>query len=66
MTNAELIAALKDAEMYLDYVAPICYASIEAAKAIRAAADTLKSDERKIEDLETALAACRVRRGEQI
>ena len=47
MNNAELIKALKDAELYLDYVAPICYASIEAGKAIRAAADALKAAERK-------------------
>ena len=47
MTNAELIAALKDAEGYLIYVAPNCYASCEAIKAIRAAADALEAAERK-------------------
>lgn len=43
----ELIAALKDAECYLFYVAPNCYASCEAIKAIRAAADALEAAERK-------------------
>ena len=55
MTNAELIAALKDAEGYLIYVAPNCYASCEAIKAIRAAADALEADEQRIAELEDDL-----------
>jgi hypothetical protein len=42
MTNEELIKALKDAEGYMIYVAPNCYASCEAIKAIRAAADAIE------------------------
>ena len=57
MTNAELIAALKDAEGYLIYVAPNCYASCEAIKAIRAAADALEAAEKRIAELERILKA---------
>ena len=64
MTNEELIKALRDAAMYINYVAPNCYASIEAKEAIRAAACALEAAEKRIADLETALAACRARKGE--
>ena len=53
MTNAELIKALKDAEMYMIYVAPSCYASCEAIKAIRAAADAFErmtKEQKEIKD----------------
>ena len=52
MNNAELIKALKDAEMYMIYVAPNCYASCESIKAIRAAADALEAAEKRIAKLE--------------
>ena len=51
MNNAELIKALKDAEGYMIYVAPNCYASCEAIKAIRAAADALEAAEQRIDGL---------------
>lgn len=51
MKNAELIKALKDAEGYIKYVAPSCIASDEAKEAIRAAADALEADEKRIEEL---------------
>ena len=53
MNNAELINSLKDAEKYMDYVATVCYASREAIKAIRAAADALESAEKRIAELES-------------
>lgn len=55
MTNAELIKALKDAEMYINYVAPACYAAVEAKEAIRAAADALEAAEKRIARLEEDL-----------
>lgn len=57
MTNAELIKALKDAEMYIRYVAPSCIASSEAIEAIRAAADALEAAEKRIADLERIMKA---------
>ena len=56
MTNAELIAALKDAGLYIDYVAPRCYASIKAVKAIREAADALEAADKRIAELNTKCA----------
>jgi hypothetical protein len=55
MNNAELIAALKDAEGYIIYVAPNCFASCEAIKAIRSAADALEAAEKRIAELEAQL-----------
>lgn len=55
MANTELIKALKDAELYLGYVAPRCYASIETEKAIRAAADALGAADKRIAELEDDL-----------
>ncbi len=55
MNNSELIKALKDAEGYMIYVAPNCYASIEAIKAIRDAADALEAAEKRIAELEAQI-----------
>ena len=57
MNNAELIKMLKDAEGYMIYVAPNCYASCEAIKAIRAAADALEAAEKRIAEMERILKA---------
>ena len=56
MTNAEIIKALKDAAMYINYVAPNCYASIEAKEAIRAAADALEASQKALDECAKQLA----------
>lgn len=53
--NAELIKALKDVELYIDYVAPKCYAAIESERVIRAAADALEAAYKRIEKLEAQM-----------
>ena len=54
MTNAELITELT------------YHASIEKRKLLSDAADALEAADKRIADLETALAACRARKGEQL
>lgn len=53
MTNAELIAELRGHILSV----PLTL--------LHDAADALEAAEKRIEDLETALAACRIRKGEQ-
>ena len=55
MDSAELIKGLKDAERYIAYVAPSCYASNEALEAIRDAADLIEAQAKRIADLESNL-----------
>ena len=75
MTNADLIEALQCAShfaLYQDCYEKNCYANsgkglyCNIPKLIEDAADALEAAEKRIADLETALAACRARKGEQL
>ena len=55
MDSAELIKGLKDAERYIAYVAPSCYASNEALEAIRDAADLIEAQAKRIAELEAQM-----------
>ncbi len=56
MDNAELIRMVKAAERYINYFAPRCYASIEAEKAILAAADALEAADKRIAEQQKQIA----------
>ena len=74
MNNAELIAALRYCADYGSYKNGCAKCPINAdgmvcgthEDAVAKAADALEAAEQRIADLETALAACRARKGEQL
>lgn len=70
MTNAELIDSLRNvygekADCYHCHSNMGCYGSACMEYLCHAAADALEEAEKRIADLETALAACRARRSEK-
>lgn len=72
MNNAELIKALRDCaatwntidDCNVEECQFTAYGSMCLDTMLEAAADAIEAAEKRIADLETALAACRARRGE--
>ena len=64
MNYDKLVKALKDAEMYIIYAAPSCFASDESRKAIRDAAAAIEDMAKHITEMHERVTVLQIARGE--